>query len=388
MTVSKAPTADPTMRRMARVDRVRAECAQRGLSGLILTDQASLYYLFGYDQVGYWVFQVVYLPVDGQPVAVCRAPDAEMIRQTGAIADVRVWLDDSPVGPGEIVRGILGELGVQAGGRVGMELRNHCLLPIYYQAVLDATGGFVEIVEATDIVGDLRLVKDEVEISAFRRAADAYVAALGAARGAIAVGAAETDVHQAVMSTLYALGTDPPAIPPPIASGPRTATQTHGAATNRRIQRDELVVIEIGASVERYHAVGAMSFRVGAATDEARRTHDAMADALSAGFAAFRPGEPIAGICELVRARLADHGLSRAGRHVGYGTGIGFPPTWLESTRIKATEHRLLQPGMTFFYFLGISLSDGTSLYLGEPVLVTDDGYEQVAPTNYQDWQV
>lgn len=373
----------------ARLERVREECRARGYAGILLADQASLFYLFGYDQLGYWVFQVVLLPADGgRPIAICRAPDANLIRDTEMIDDVRVWLDEATDGPGDLVRSALADANIPGGATVGMELRTHCLLPVYYADVIASLQGRATIADASDIVADLRLTKDSFEVAHFRHAASNLSSSFTAARESIVEGARESDVHRAVVSELYRLGGDPPAIPPPIASGPRTKGQTHSAPSSRRIGAGEVVVVEIGSAVARYHAVGAVSYTVGAPSDESARTLTKMQAALEHGFDAFEPGAPIAGVSRRVQARLAELDLSRAGRHVGYGTGIGFPPTWLEASRIKATEHRDLEVGMTFFYFIGVPTSDGGSLYIGEPVLITKDGYERVAPLDYDDWQI
>ncbi|WDZ83450.1 M24 family metallopeptidase [Micromonospora cathayae] len=371
-----------------RIARVRQECARRGLAGILLFDQASLFYLFGYDQIGYWVFQTVYLPTDPElpPAAICRAPDEHMIRGTGLVDDVRVWYDESPDTPGDLVAALLDDRQVAPGAAVGIELLTHALLPAYHQDLRQRLDGRVVLTDASSVVGDLRVVKDQHEIAWFREAAHQLDAAFRVARDAVGEGVPETEVHRAIVGELYRLGGDPPAIPPPIASGPRTLTQTHGAATTRRMRAGETVVIEIGASATRYHAVGAVSYAVGRPDPAVARLHETMVETLEAGFAAFVPGRPIAEVSRLVQRLLTERGVSRAGRHVGYGTGIGFPPTWLENLRIKATEPRVLVPGMTFFYFIGLPGPDGSSLYLGEPVLITDTGHERVAPPDYRNW--
>ncbi|MEH1014007.1 Xaa-Pro peptidase family protein [Micromonospora sp. CPCC 206060] len=371
-----------------RISRVRQECADRGLAGILLFDQASLFYLFGYDQIGYWVFQTVYLPADAAlpPAAICRAPDEQMIRRTGIVGDVRVWYDESPQTPGQLVGALLRDLQTAPGARVGIELFSHALLPGYHHDLRQHLDGVVELVDASHVVGDLRVVKDPYEIAWFRAAAHQLDAAFRVARAAIGPGVPETEVHRAIVDELYRLGGDPPAIPPPIASGPRTATQTHGAATARRMRPGETVVIEIGASATRYHAVGAASYTIGTPAPAVARLHDTMVETLEAGFETFVPGRPIADVSRRVQQLLTERGVSRAGRHVGYGTGIGFPPTWLENLRIKVTEPRLLVPGMTFFYFIGLPGPDGSSLYIGEPVLITATGYERVAPPDYRNW--
>jgi Xaa-Pro dipeptidase len=269
---------------------------------------------------------------------------------------------------------------------VGIELLTHALLPAYHQDLRHRLDGRAVLTDASAVVGDLRVVKDPYEIAWFREAAHQLDAAFRVAGETVADGVPETEVHRAVVGELYRLGGDPPAIPPPIASGPRTLTQTHGAATTRRMRAGETVVVEIGASATRYHAVGAVSYVIGRPDPAVARLHETMVETLEAGFAAFVPGRPIADVSRLVQRLLTERGVSRAGRHVGYGTGIGFPPTWLENLRIKATEPRVLVPGMTFFYFIGLPGPDGSSLYLGEPVLITDTGYERVAPPDYPDW--
>lgn len=384
---------DQTQRRLTaqayrdRIDRVRLACQERGWDGLILADQASLYYLFGYDQIGYWVFQVVYLPADGQdPVAICRAPDELAIAETGLIDEVRVWFDDSDRSPGEMLADLLRDRGVGSASTVGIELATHALLPVHYEDVRQRLD-WLELVDGSSVVADQRVVKDPTEIAHFRTAAEHLSSAFAAGGAAIAAGFRETDVHRAITSELYRLGGDPPAIAPPIASGPRTITQTHGAATDRLMRPGDTVTVEIGASVARYHAVGARSYAIGEPDPEVRHMHRAMVESLEAGFGAFEPGRPISDVSTRVHQALDERGLSRAGRHFGYGTGIGYPPTWLENLRIKATEPRSFVPGMTFFYFVGLTTVDRSDcVYIGEPVLITESGHERVARPEYDDW--
>jgi Xaa-Pro dipeptidase len=48
--------------------------AERGLHGLLLFRQESMYYLTGYDTFGYCFFQCLYLGADGRLVLLTRAP--------------------------------------------------------------------------------------------------------------------------------------------------------------------------------------------------------------------------------------------------------------------------------------------------------------------------
>jgi Xaa-Pro dipeptidase len=369
-----------------RLAAVRASMAEQNLRALLLFSQESLYYLFGYDQIGYWVYQCVVLTPEGTPVAIARAADAPMIRATGRL-DVQVWLDDPDRDPIQLTRDALAEANALAtDARVGIELRSHALLAFYHEMLRQRIDQ-AQLIDASDLVATHRMVKSPPEIALVRRAGAIMDAAFMAARDVLNPGVRETDLHAAVAHSLYANGADPPAVPPPIASGPRTQTQTHGSATERRIEAGDPVTIEVGAPYRRYHAVGLRSALVGASSPSLEWLHAGLAEALAAGETTIGPGVPAGEVARTTLAGLKRAGLSRAGRHVGYGIGIGYPPTWLEPLRIKLTDPHDLAAGMTFFFFVGAPTEDERYyLAVGDPVLVTDSGFELLTALPRELW--
>jgi Xaa-Pro aminopeptidase len=107
--------------------------------------------------------------------------------------------------------------------------------------------------------------------------------------------------------------------------------------------------------------------------------HDAIREATDAGLALLKPGVPTAEVARRVHEVMAGRGYSRRGQHVGYGIGLGYPPTWIDNLRIKETDEHVLQPGMTFLFHSGL-LAPDASVYvaLGDPVLITDTGVERL----------
>jgi Xaa-Pro dipeptidase len=243
----------------ARIERARAAMRDARLDLLLLFHQESLYYLFGYDQIGYWVYQTVVLPADGSaPTAICRRADELMIRESPFIKEIRPWMDDSHVNPGAFTVEILRERhGLSARRRIGIEKKSHALLPYYYDLLREQIPDGVDLVDASDLVTELRLIKSPAELAYMRRAAQIMDRAFTAAFDAARPGARECDVNAEVLHTLSSLGADYPAVAPPIASGSRTLTQTHGAATERIMQHGDPFTIEIGAPYKRYHSVAA-----------------------------------------------------------------------------------------------------------------------------------
>ena len=366
----------------ARIERALTAMRAARLDALLLFHQESLYYLFGYDQIGYWVYQTAVVPADGTgPTAICRRADELMIRESPFIKDIRPWLDDSHMNTGEFTVQVLKERRLlSAGRRIGIEKKSHALLPFYYDLLREQMPENVELVDASDLITELRLLKSPAELAYMRRAAEIMDRAFTAAFAAVRPGVRECDVNGAVMQTLSALGADFPSVAPPIASGPRTLTQTHGAATERAMQTGEPFTIEIGAPYKRYHAVAVHSGYLGEPPREIRELHSALREGIEAGLDVIGPGVPTAKVAAVVVGQLEARGLSRKGRHVGYGIGIGYPPTWLDNLRIKETDAHVLREGMTFFLFAGaLTKRADLCLYLGEPVAVTGAGCDRLS---------
>lgn len=366
----------------ARQERLRAAMAAANLDAVLLFQQESLYYLYGYDQIGYWVFQTAVVPVDdGEPTVLCRNADEHLIRESPYLDDVRTWLDDDERDPGQITVDILRERGLlKPGARIGIERRHYTLQPYYYDLLRDAFPADAELVDASDIVNELRHEKSDAELDLMRRAGAFMDIGFQAAFDILAPGVRECDLHAAISSAMYGAGGEFAAVQPPIASGPRTMSQTHIAASDRVIQANDPVTIEIGGVCRRYHAVGAHSLVAGEPTDRMRQVHDGITSALDGARDLIEPGRATKELSARVQEGLRAAGLDRGGRHVGYGTGIGYPPSWLEPLRLKASDDRELRKGMTFFYFAGITdVEAGFCFYIGEPIAVVDGGHERLS---------
>src|SRR5215468_3976675 len=92
----------------------------RGLDGLLMFRQESMYYLTGYDTFGYVFFQCVYLGADGRLMLLTRAPDLLQAKHTSVVEDVRIWVDAPDAQPAVELREILRSLGC-AGKKLGVE---------------------------------------------------------------------------------------------------------------------------------------------------------------------------------------------------------------------------------------------------------------------------
>src|SRR5438128_7518471 len=100
-----------------------AACAalqKRGLDGLLMFRQESMYYLTGYDTFGYVFFQCLYLGADGRMTLLTRAPDRLQAQHTSVVEDIRIWVDGPDANPTLELRAILEGHGC-SGRQLGVE---------------------------------------------------------------------------------------------------------------------------------------------------------------------------------------------------------------------------------------------------------------------------
>ena len=79
----------------ARLARVREQMAGQNLDVVLVFGQDQMFYLTGYDQIGYSYYQVLVVARDDPRVVyLCREVDAHIIRETSVAEDIRIWYDD------------------------------------------------------------------------------------------------------------------------------------------------------------------------------------------------------------------------------------------------------------------------------------------------------
>src|SRR5258708_19711603 len=76
-----------------RVKAARAKLAERGIDVFIVTGPENIFYLTGQQTPGYYTFQALLLPVDGEPVFVIRQLEYFNFIANTFIADAQVYTD-------------------------------------------------------------------------------------------------------------------------------------------------------------------------------------------------------------------------------------------------------------------------------------------------------
>ena len=351
----------------------------RGLDGLLVFRQESMYYLTGYDTFGYCFFQCLYLGADGRFVLLTRAPDLRQARHTSVIEDIRVWVDVEGKNPADDLRAILDEHGCR-GARLGIEFDAYGLTAFNWRRVESALAGFCELEDASDLVSRQRVVKSPAEIACVEKAASLADDALEAAVELAGEGVFDGDILAAMHAAIFRGGGDYPGNEFIMSSG-RDALLCRYYSGRRHLDAEDQLTIEHAGVYRHYHACLMRTLLIGRARPEQVAMFDACADAMQACIEALAPGRPIGDVFD-AHARVLDGAGYREHRMnaCGYSLGATYTPTWMDWPMFYADNPVEAAPGMIFFIHIIIANSDTErAMTLGQTVRVTDSGCERLS---------
>jgi Xaa-Pro dipeptidase len=363
-----------------RRDKALQEMNDRGLDGLLIFRQETMYYLTGYDTFGYVFFQCLVLRSDGKLVLLTRSPDLRQARFTSMIEDIRIWIDRPNANPAhDDLKPILTELGLN-GKKLGVEWDAYGLTAKLGQALIEAMDGFCSLEDASMLVTRHRAIKSETELTYVRRAGELGDAALKEAVRMAEPGAHEGDILAAMQGAIFAGGGNYPANEFIISSGPATLLTRYKAGT-RNLDDDDILSIEFAGVFNHYHGAQFRTLKVGKRNPRHEEMHKVSCECVENCMESLEPGNPVGDVYEAYAKTVTKLGYG-AGVHnaCGYSIGATFSPNWMDWPMFYRGNAEIVQPGMTFLLNPGVR-DDNTNLFaiVGDTLIVTETGCERLS---------
>ena len=359
--------------------RAVAEIQARGLDGLLMFRQESMYWLTGYDSFGFAMFQCLVLGADGALALLTRAPDLRQARFTSDIDDIRVWPDRHGEDPAAHLRELLEEKG-QRGKKLGIELESYGLTAASWRRVEAALDGFCALQDASDLIASLRMVKSPAELGYMRKAAALADDGLDEAARLARPGVFEGDILAAMQGAVFKGGGDYAGNEFIIGSGEGALLCRYYAGRRNLADNDQLT-LEWAGVYRRYHAAMMRTIIIGEPAPGHIEMHKAAREALEACMAAIGPGRPMGDVHDAHARVLDDAGLGHARLQAcGYGMGAVYNPIWVDPPMFYQGNPLLMRENSV--YFLHMILFDsarGLAMTLGQSVLVTAHGCENLS---------
>ena len=351
----------------------------RGLDGLLIFRQESMYYLTGYDTMGYSMFQGLYMGADGKLILLTRSADLRQARLTSVIEDIRIWVDSADSDPGQDLRRILEEQGCKD-KLMGVELEAYSLTGKRWEFVKAGLEGLCAFEDASDLVSRLRLVKSDQELVYVRRAAQLADDALEEAQRLATPGRPEEEVLAAMHGAIFRGGGDYPASRFIIGSGQR-ALMVRNFTGYGVIGDNDQLQLEFGGAFRHYHSCLMRTILTGRPDPRQVRMHQAARKALRECQRVCRPGATFGDIFDAHAAVLDGEGLARHRLNAcGYSLGALYPPTWMDWPMLYTGNPVVIEPNMVIFMHMILLDSDhGLAMSLGETVVVTQSACESLS---------
>lgn len=360
-----------------RLAQARQRMQEKGLDALVVSRPENVYYLSGFHTMGYWDPIALVIPPVGEPIHLQFAFETFNVERMSRWTNVVGYMTDED--PMHKLATIL--LDVSSDSTViGYEKLGWFTTEFHWDILRSACSR--QLVDGSGVVDACRMIKTEAEIAYLRRAGTIASLAMLEGLNRAAEGVSERDIAVAVYSRAIAEGSEYPAIPAIISSGER-ASMPHATWSDRVLGAGDNLLMEIGASVARYHSACFRNKVIGPPSREQAEASAVVFEAMRAAIARMTPGtsfHDVDAACRAVmrRADLEKYWLTMT----AYPLGIGFPPNWGEYP-----QNPLVQPGEDTLIEVGMVLHviptsnrharpGGGHIGASDTVLITAEGAE------------
>lgn len=339
----------------ARIEKVRAAMRTQDLPALLVTNRDNVGWLSGFTGSNGFV-------VLTRDRAIF-ATDSRYVEQAKNQCAGFELVKLATSAPDEITS-LLADLKVAA---IGFEAESLTVkLHDVYRDALPAEIGFQA---TTGIVETPRQVKDAGEIALIEEAVRLADRAFEHILPFLKPGAVERDIMLELEWFLRKRGADV-AFDTIVASGPRGALP-HGRASERVMQRGEMVTLDFGGRLQGYCSDITRTVCLGEPTDEQRKVYDTVLRAQETAITAIRPGASGKEIDALAREVITSAGY---GDYFGHGLGHGLGRAVHDGPGFSVRSELTLAEGMVLTVEPGIYIPDWGGVRIEHDIVVERNG--------------
>lgn len=361
-----------------RIEKLSEIKKAKKIDAFLITSLASLKYLSGY----FFYFEHGVSPFQLLPAALFVAPELNAslvladnetqhlpsIDSSISVKAYESYVYEKPIDHAAQFLFQLNEVFKEASinnGRLGVELNE---LPASILLLLTSQYPGIELVDITDEITRLRIIKDKDEIESIRKAASLSDIGQATVLRLAKSGMSELELFNLVRREMEeSVGTRVPLMAD-FVSGAATATGG-GLPTSKIINEGDLILTDFTPCLNGYWGDSCSTIVVGAPTTEQSKIFNLVREALEIGINAIRPGIQAKEVDIAMRQHLEAEG--NFGHHGGHGVGV----VYHEEPRITPYNTMLLQTGMVIALEPAVYKND-YGIRLEHLVTVTNGGCE------------
>jgi Xaa-Pro aminopeptidase len=230
----------------------------------------------------------------------------------------------------------------------------------------------VKLVPVSGLIEELRIIKDEHELSLIKKAVAIADQTFAHILNYIRPGVREKEIALEIEYYMRKQGASGVSFETIVASGVRSALP-HGHASEKVIQEGELVTLDFGAIYQGYVSDITRTVAVGEISPQLRKIYDVVLEAQLAGVQNIKAGMTGKEADALCRDVIMKAGYGEA---FGHSTGHGIGLDVHEAPNASTISEVVLKPGMLLTVEPGIYLSGIGGVRIEDDILITETGNE------------
>lgn len=249
--------------------------------------------------------------------------------------------------------------------------KNHMTYAQFQQLEETVSG---ELIPVAGLVETLRLIKTPEEIALIKVAADIADAAFKHILDFIKPGVTELEVANELEFFMRKSGATSSSFATIVASGARSALP-HGAATDKVIEKGDMVTLDYGAIYKGYVSDMTRTIAIGDPGAQMKEIYEVVLGAQLKGVEGIRAGMTGKEADALCRDYIEEHGY---GKYFGHSTGHGIGLEVHEGPALSYRSDTVLQPGMVVTCEPGIYLEGIGGVRIEDDLIIMEDGNERI----------
>lgn len=369
----------------SRLQKLQKQMESKNIDAVILTSDENTFYFSGFNSI-VWDSKVstpgvVIIAKDGVMVLATTKGGAETARVTSCIEDIRVYGKEEYPTYAKAITSLLRDKGIIK-GRIGLELGEGHKMHLNYSASQDLFNELkdAEIVDAAEILWNIRSIKSSLEIERIRKSCDINIKGIQKGLDSVYEGMTEDELYRTIAQEYFRLGAQR-ILPLGIRAGVERYSQGNCPPSYRPIGKGEIILIDGGPVYRGYYSDIIREAVIGKPTDYQLEMFNVAREACYKGIEAIKPGVPINEVVKVVddfmdNSKFAEINVYK--NWCGHSIGVGVH----EFPMLDSKTSTILQPGMIFsiepyIYEYGVG-----SLGIEENILVSQTGYEILTPSN------
>ncbi len=231
-----------------------------------------------------------------------------------------------------------------------------------------------DLIPISGIIEKLRLIKSESEIKILKEAARIADAAFDHIIKFIQPGKSELEVSNELEFFMRNAGATSSSFDTIVASGARSALP-HGVATDKLIEKGDLVTLDYGAYYHGYVSDITRTIAVGEPDQQLIEIYNIVYEAQKRGLKGLKPGMNGKEADALTRDYITEKGY---GEYFGHSTGHGIGLEVHEGPNLSIKSEYTLEPGMVVTVEPGIYVAGLGGVRIEDDTLITENGNERL----------